>query len=190
MLVIGMYSLSNIFQIESGLLAVTVMGIVLANQKIVVVKHIVTFKENLTLLLLSSLFIILAARLDLADFLTLFQSESGQYNSRSLWFIVVAVFIGRPISVLVSTMGSSLSLKERFFICWMAPRGIVCASISSLFAIRLQALGYEGADQLVSLSFLMIFGLETIQSGPQVRSPPEHRANPQVQMRRLGGSRS
>lgn len=154
MLVIAVYSLANHFQHESGLLSVIVMGVVLANQRWVDVEHLLEFKKNLRVLLISSLFIVLAARMDLA--------ELAQLAPRGALFVVVLVLIGRPVSVLISTVGSKLTMRERTFLAWMAPRGIVAAAISSVFAIRLQALGYEGADTLASITIFTIIATVAI----------------------------
>ena len=154
MIVISVFTLSNVMQSESGLLAVTIMGIVLANQKKVVIKHIVTFKENLTLILLSALFILLSSRLQLEDLL-------GVLNIKSALFVLV-VLIVRPLAVLVSTTNSPLAFKERLFLSCLAPRGIVAAMIASLFAIKLETLGYMGANQIVPITFLIIISTVSI----------------------------
>lgn len=148
-LVIFTYTLADHFQSESGLLAVTVMGVILANQKKVEIRQIVEFKENLRVLLLSGLFILLAARIDMNVLMK-------EISWRSLAFILTAVLIARPLSVLLSTIGTDLNWREKAFLSWMAPRGIVAASISAVFALRLEEMGYQQAESLVSLTFLMI----------------------------------
>lgn len=149
MLMFVAFSAANAVQEESGLLAVTVMGIVLANQKWVSIKHVVEFKENLTVLLISSLFIILSARLRLEDLAGL--------GWQSLAFVAVLLLVARPASVLIAAWRSSLSWPERVFLCCMAPRGIVAASISSVFALSLTSVGYPEADALVPITFLVVF---------------------------------
>ncbi len=149
MLVFAAFTVANHLQHESGLLAVTVMGFALANQKRVDVKHIVEFKENLQVLLISSLFIVLAARLNLGDL--------RELAAPGLLFVGVLIFVVRPLSVLASTLGSGLSRRERLFLCWMAPRGIVAAAVASVFAIRLESADPSaGADQLVPIAFITI----------------------------------
>lgn len=148
MLVIATFTISNWFQEESGLLAVTVMGFVLANQKKVDVAHIVEFKENLQVLLISSLFVILAARL---------RPESLTATaSKDLIFVVLIIVLVRPVSVFASTMRTSLSIREKLFLSWMAPRGIVAAAVASVFALRLADRGYAGAEHIVPATFLVI----------------------------------
>jgi len=155
-MVIAIFTLSNIVQAESGLLAVTVMGIYLANQKQVNVKHIVEFKENLRLLLLSFLFIILAARLTISDIEMLSVS--------SFVFVAALIFLVRPAAVFLSTIKSKLNWKERVFLSFMAPRGVVAAAVSSIFALELSRLGYKSAEILVPITFLVIILTITVYS--------------------------
>ncbi len=150
-LVISAYTLANVIEPESGLLAVTVMGIFMANQPWVNIRHIVEFKENLRTLLLSGLFILLAARIDAMTLL-------GELRWPTLLFLAVLILIARPLSVLLSTATTGLSWRERGFLAWMAPRGIIAASVSSVFALRLAQEGFTEAERLVPLTFLMIIG--------------------------------
>ena len=155
-LVLGVFAVSNALESESGLLAVTVMGMWLANAKDVKIQNILHFKENLTILLISGLFLMLSARMELADFATLGVAAA-------LLFAAIQLF-SRPIAIFIATIGSSLSVKEKLFIAWVAPRGIVAASISSLFAIKLVEAGVEGASLLVPLTFMVIVGTVVLQS--------------------------
>lgn len=148
MLVVAVFSLAHQFQHESGLLAVIVMGFVLVNQRWVDIGHLVEFNENLRVLLISSLFIVLAARIDITDLTRL--------APRGLLFVAVLVLVGRPLSVLVSTFRTRLATRERVFLAWMAPRGIIVAAVSSVFAIRLETLGYQDTGVIVSISFMTI----------------------------------
>ncbi|MFB6286082.1 MAG: cation:proton antiporter, partial [Candidatus Bipolaricaulia bacterium] len=144
------YTASNQIQPESGLLAVTLMGAALANQRAVTVKHIVEFKENLRVLLIAVLFILLAARLPLASVTAL--------GPEVLGFIALLILVVRPLAVALCTIGSRLSWRERAFVAWMAPRGIVAAAVSSLFALRLSEAGYSGTEALVAITFAVITG--------------------------------
>jgi len=154
------FSLSNISQNESGLFAVTLMGIILGNQKQIVIEHIVEFKENLGVLLLSVLFIILAARLKPSDIELL--------NFGSILFALSLILVIRPATIFLSTLGSHLSWKEKLYLSWMAPRGIVAAAVTSIFAMELVKHGYEEANVLVPIIFLviiatiLIYGLSAI----------------------------
>lgn len=153
MVVLAGYVAANLLQHESGLLAVTVMGVILANQKIVSVERIGQFKEDLRVLLISILFIILSARL---------QSEHlGQVNLLSIMFLAGLIFIVRPAAVAISTIGSRLKWSERLFLATMAPRGIVAAAVSSIFALRLIEQGQTEAARLMPLTFLVIIGTVT-----------------------------
>lgn len=150
------FSGSNALAHESGLLAVTIMGIALGNMRDVHIDDIMDFKEHLTTLLVSSLFILLAARLD-------WPLPEGSLLAGLAIFAVAQIVI-RPLSVFVSSLGSGLTWRERALIGWVAPRGIVAASVSALFAIRLENTGMAGADRLVPLVFLMIIGTVVFQS--------------------------
>ncbi len=149
MIVVAVFTLSNFIQSESGLITVTLMGIVLANQKTVSVKHIIEFKETLRVLFIATLFVILAARLT---------AEDIKYvaNFASLGFLLVIFFIARPLSVFISTYWSDLDFKEKLFLSWMAPRGIVAAAVSSVFALRLARAGFPQAVHLVDVTFFVI----------------------------------
>lgn len=146
----AVFAVSNMFQQEAGLLAVTVMGLVIANQKRVPVKHIVEFKENLRVLLISGLFIVLAARVSLRDFADL--------GLAGFAFVLFTIFISRPAAVFFSTARTNLSAKEKIFLSAVAPRGIVAAAVSSVFALRLAEKGFAQAPLLVTLTFAVIVG--------------------------------
>ncbi len=154
--VLGAYTLSNQLTHESGLVAVTLMGITLGNIKRIHIDAIMDFKEHLSLLLVSLLFVILAARLQ-------WPLPPGMLLAGILVF-VVAQFGIRPVSVWVATLGSNLTWRERALIGFVSPRGIVAASVSSLFALRLGGLGVTGADALVPLVFTLIIGTVVLQS--------------------------
>lgn len=155
-MVIAVFVASNAVQHESGLFAVTVMGIVLANQKFTDVTHIIEFKENLRVLLISTLFIVLAARLKPEHFQVMGWS--------SVVFVAVLVLAVRPLAVWVSTLRSQLERRERVFLSCMAPRGIVAAAVASVFAVRLEHAGYEQAGLLVPATFVVIISTVLIYS--------------------------
>jgi len=150
------FAVSNALIEESGLLAVTVMGIYLGNRRGVPIDEILSFKESLSLLLITVLFILLAARLDIEQL-------------KSLGWVVIGVFlaiqfIARPLEVLYCTWGSSLTWGERGLLAWIAPRGIVAAAVSALFAIKLEQRDFEQATLLVPLTFVVIIGTVVLQS--------------------------
>lgn len=142
---------------ESGLLGVTVMGMWLGNMRGVNIHSILNFKENLTILFVSGLFIILAARLQLEQLL-------GIFTLASLLLLLVIQFVARPISVALATLGSAVSMRERLLLSWIAPRGIVAAAVSALIALRLADNGVADAELLVPLTFAVILGTVVFQS--------------------------
>lgn len=156
LLVFVAFALSESIEHESGLLAVTVFGMVVANQKGVDVKDILDFKESLSILLISGLFIILAARINVDGFLAIGWS--------SLLVVGGIIFIARPVSVWLSSLGSGLSFPEKAIIAWIGPRGIVCAAVAAIFALRLEEQGAPGAELLVPLAFLVIITTVVLQS--------------------------
>ncbi|HAG92525.1 MAG TPA: sodium:proton antiporter, partial [Gammaproteobacteria bacterium] len=154
--VLAVFAVSDTLEHESGLLAVTVMGIWLANMRGVQTEGILDFKESLSILLISGLFIILAARVNLGDLVTL--------SWQALAILAFVHFIARPLKIVSATVGASLSWQEKTMISWIGPRGIIAAAVSALFALRLSQLGFEGADLLVTLTFVVIIGTVVFQS--------------------------
>jgi NhaP-type Na+/H+ or K+/H+ antiporter len=164
MLVVMTYYASNALQPEAGLLAVTVMGIALANQKFVSVRHISEFKESLRVILISSLFVILAARLPVG--------QPVLWQVSSWLFVGVLILLVRPAAVLASTWGTKLTGHERLFLACVAPRGIVAAAVASIFAMRLSDVDVSGAEALVPLTFITITGTVAVYglgTGPVAR---------------------
>lgn len=153
--VLLLFSLSNHIEHESGLLTVTVLGVALANWKGFPRDHILEFNESLTVLLISMLFIVLAARMDLASLAAVGMS--------GVILLLVSMFVARPLAVWASAVGTNLKTNEKLMISWVGPRGIVAAAISSLFAIRLQDQDLQGVELLVPLVFVIIIGTVLIQ---------------------------
>lgn len=143
--VIVTFVLSNLIQHETGLVAVTVMGVALANMKLSSLRDVHPFKENVTVLLISGVFVLLSASLDL--------DVARRFEWRFLAFLIALLFLVRPATVLVSLAFSKVPWRERILIAWIAPRGIVAVAMSGLFALRLGALGYGDGGILVTLSF-------------------------------------
>ncbi len=155
-LIFGSFTLANHITEESGLLAVTIMGMWLANLKQVHTEDILSFKEHLTVLLISGLFIILAARIEFDQIIALGWSAVA--------ILAVIQFIARPIKVLIATQGSSLKWQEKALLSWIAPRGIVAAAVSAIFALRLEKQGIEDAQLIVPLTLIVIVGTVVLQS--------------------------
>ncbi len=161
------FSASNFFVKESGLLTVTVLGIALANQKSVSVKHILEFKENLRVLIISLLFIVLSGRVNTDDL----QSVAID----GLLLLALLIFVVRPASIFISNLFSKkTSFKEQLFLASLAPRGIVAAAVTSIFALELEHASHheelkdiitpeitEQAQQMVPMVFIVIVGTVT-----------------------------
>lgn len=148
--VIAVFVISNKIEHEAGLVAVTVMGIALANMGVTSLRSIHPFKENIAILLVSGIFILLSASLQWDELAYL------QTSWRPIAFLLALLFLVRPLTVLISLLGSSVPWNERFFIAWIAPRGIVLVAISGLFALRLGDLGIEGGQLLIGMSFAVV----------------------------------
>ena len=148
--VIGTFAVANEIREESGLVAVVVMGIVLASQRQVPVRHVLAFNETLRLLLISGLFVLLGARIS-ADTLR-------DVEWQNIAFLAVLVVLVRPVSVWVSTLGRGLGRRQRIFLAATAPRGIVAAAIASIYSLRLAEVGVENSQILVSATFTVIVG--------------------------------
>ncbi|AXO80695.1 cell shape-determining protein [Olleya aquimaris] len=149
--VLGVFVLSDVFAHESGLLAVVVMGMVLGNSNSPYLKDLLYFKESLSVLLISILFILLAANINYSELLLI-------YNWKTAALFAVIVFIVRPVGVFLSTHGSKLKLNEKLFISWVGPRGIVAAGIASLFGLKLASKGVYGAEYITPLVFVIVLG--------------------------------
>ncbi len=143
------FELANQFQDEAGLLSVTVMGVTLANAKIASINELRHFKENITILLVSGVFVMLTANLT--------WDTLQAIDGRMIALILVMLFIVRPAAVFLSTVGSDLPLKERLLVGWIAPRGIVAVAVSSFFATSLVANGHPDGAKLIPLAFGMVF---------------------------------
>ncbi|MEM8998628.1 MAG: sodium:proton antiporter [Bacteroidota bacterium] len=142
---------SDVFAHESGLLAVVVMGMVMGNMNLPNLKELLYFKESLSVLLISILFILLAANINISDMELI-------YNWNAAVLFAIIVFVIRPIGVFLSAQGSNLKFSEKLFIGWVGPRGIVAAGIASLFGSKLLAKGEPGAEYITPLVFMIVLG--------------------------------
>lgn len=163
--VLLLFAASNQIQPESGLVTVTVLGVFLANQRAVSVRHVMEFKENLSVLLISMLFIGLASRLKINV------ETFHMLGWESLLLVAVLILVVRPAAVFVSTIGSDLTWRERGFLAWIHPRGIVAAAVASLLALEIKRrlTGVAGAEELVADAerfeltvFMVIIGTVTV----------------------------
>lgn len=135
---------------ESGLLSVVIMGMVLGNMDLDELKGVLDFKESLSVLLISLLFIFLAANIEIEQLEFLLKWQV-------LALFAAIIFVIRPLAVFLSTYKSGLKLNEKLFISWIGPRGIVAAGIASLFGLRLQGV-IEGAEYITPLVFMVVLG--------------------------------
>ena len=154
--VVCAFVLAETLQHESGLLAVTLMGVWLANARGLHVDEILHFKEDLSVILISSLFILLASRVDIGVI--------PEYGWQIVILLIIIQLVIRPLNAWLCTIGSGLSNSERAFIGWLSPRGIVAAAVSSVFVLRLQELEIPMAELLVPLTFSVIIGTVVFQS--------------------------
>jgi NhaP-type Na+/H+ or K+/H+ antiporter len=144
----GLFTLAQTIRSESGVMTTVVAGAVFANSSVPEERLLRRFKGQLTILSVSVLFILLAADLSLASVFAL--------GWGSLWTVLVLMFVVRPVNILLCTWNSDLNWRQKLFLSWVAPRGIVCASIASLFAILLTQRGFNGGDAIKALVFLTI----------------------------------
>ncbi len=149
--VLAVFVFSDMLANESGLLTVVVMGMVLGNLDVPNFRDVLVFKESLSVLLISMLFILLAAQIDAGDIILV-------WDAKCFLLFAVVVLLLRPVGVLLSTYRTELNLREKFFISWIGPRGIVAAGVASLFGFKLQEEGVPGAEYITPLVFLIVLG--------------------------------
>ncbi|MGB9689037.1 cation:proton antiporter [Thermogutta sp.] len=154
MLTLVAFVLANSLRHESGLLAVTIMGMVVANQHKFAIRQLLEFKEALTVVLISILFVVLAARIR-------WEYLRG-LGWESIVFLLLLIFVIRPVAVFVSTWGKTLGCNERIFLAGMAPRGVVAMAVASVAALALSEGQYEGAEKLVPVTLLVVFGTAAV----------------------------
>lgn len=144
----GLFASAQLVRSESGLMATVVAGIILRASSVPEERLLRRFKGQLTILGVSVLFILLAADLSIASVLAL--------GWGSLFTVLVLMFIVRPLNIAACTWNSDLNWRQKLFLCWVAPRGIVSASVASLFSILLTERGINGGDSIKALVFLTI----------------------------------
>lgn len=171
-IVIAAFTLADVLHVESGLLAVTLMGIILNNMKTPYLEDLEQFYQEIVIVLISFLFVLLSSRIEMTDIKVIFENKIGGVP-RSLIIFALVVFLLRPIVVFLSTWNSeNVSLREKLFISWISPRGIVTAAIASIFAldltqntdIKLSLDEVFQASMLLPMTFLVILGTVVLQS--------------------------
>ncbi|MEC7963583.1 MAG: sodium:proton antiporter [Pseudomonadota bacterium] len=145
---IAIFAASDTVLHESGLLAVTIMGVVIANAELPSYTELRRFKEHATVLLVSGVFILLAASLDF--------STLGQLNWRAALFVASVILLARPATVLISLLGTDLPWRERVLIAFTGPRGVVLVAVAGLFGERLAALGAADGALVAPLAFVLV----------------------------------
>ncbi|WP_163540038.1 sodium:proton antiporter [Gracilibacillus sp. YIM 98692] len=148
--VIACFTIADEVKHETGLLAVTAMGMTLANIGISSIKEMRHFKENISMLLISAVFILLTSSLTMDTLKDVFRPEI-------IGYVLLMLFVVRPLSIFLSTIKSGLSLQEKTLVGWIAPRGIVALTVASYFASVLEDEGFAGASIVTSLTFALVF---------------------------------
>ena len=147
-LLLGVFAASDAVLHESGLLGVTIMGIVIANSKLPSYEEMRRFKEHATVLLVSGVFILLAAGLDV--------EALGNLDWRAAAFVAVVVLVARPVAVFISLIGSGIPFREKLLVALTGPRGVVLVAVAGLFGERLLSLGFEDAALIAPLAFALV----------------------------------
>ncbi|MFB6275773.1 MAG: cation:proton antiporter [Halothece sp.] len=151
----GLFGISQMVRSESGLMAVVIAGVVVRSLSVPEERMLRRFKGQLTMLGVSVLFILLAADLSIASIFAL--------GWGSVLTVLCLMFVIRPLSIWVCTLGSTLDWRQKLFVSWVGPKGIVSASVASLFSILLTQQGITGGDSLKALVFLTIMMTVVIQ---------------------------
>jgi NhaP-type Na+/H+ or K+/H+ antiporter len=151
----GLFGLAQTIRSEAGLMTTVVAGIVLRGSSLPEERLLRRFKGQLTILAVSVLFILLAADLSLASVFAL--------GRGAILTVAVLMFVVRPVNVWLCTWNSGLNWRQKLFVCWVAPKGIVSASVASLFAILLTERGINGGDSIKALVFLTILSTVFLQ---------------------------
>ena len=143
-----LFYFSQVLQDQLGLMTVTIFGLMLANMNIPDMVGLRRFKEHITILLVSVVFILLTASLPPQLIFDL--------NWQHLALLLTLIFITRPLAIILSTIRADMSWQERGLVAWIAPRGIVAAAVAAIFGPALVAQGYSSAENLVPLVFALI----------------------------------
>jgi NhaP-type Na+/H+ or K+/H+ antiporter len=146
--VVSVYAATNSVLEESGLLTVTVMGVVLANSRIASLTDMRRFKETITTLLVSGVFIILTASLSL--------DEIRSLDWQAALFVAALLVVIRPVAIMLATIRSGATFQERLLSAWIAPRGVVAVAVSGLFGTLLADVGVEDAGRMVAFTFAVV----------------------------------
>lgn len=153
---IALFGISDLIVHEAGILTVVIAGMVLGwHRTTPQLKNLITFKTELTEIAIGFLFILLAANLELSNFIKL--------GWKGILILAGVLLLIRPLSIFASSVGTELAVKDRIFLSWIAPRGIIAGSMASLFALQLRAAGQEEAAFLEAFTFGVIASTILIQ---------------------------
>tara|TARA_R110000751_G_scaffold249930_1_gene349557 strand:- start:16929 stop:18758 length:1830 start_codon:yes stop_codon:yes gene_type:complete len=142
------YAATNMVLEEAGLVTVTVMGVALANARMASLNEIRRFKETITILLVSSVFILLTASLSM--------DQIKSIDWRALAFVASLLFVIRPLAIFLATIGAGATWQERLLTGWIAPRGIVAVAVTGLFGATLVDLGDADGSKMVAVTFAVV----------------------------------
>ena len=163
-LVLLVFEISNLIQHEAGLLTVTLMGLVIGNMKLGEIGDLHHFKESITIVLVSALFIVLTASLQWSDL--------ARLDWRTGLLILTFLLLVRPATIWLATIGAGMQRENRILVGWIAPRGIVAAATAGLFGPGLVAAGYPDAELLLPVTFgviLVTVIVHGLTAGPLAR---------------------
>ncbi len=147
-LAIAANSITNLFLEEAGLLTVTVMGITIANARLASLSEMRRFKETITVILVSAVFILLTASLNMQTIRSL--------GLDVIWFVLAILFVVRPVAIMIATIGTGITLQERILSAWIAPRGIVAVAVAGLFGTTLVEQGVPDGDKMIAYTFAVV----------------------------------
>lgn len=159
-MVIFAFTFAEFLAHEAGLMSTTVMGIIMANVRVKELKKILSFKEDVSIILISVLFILLSSRIEV--------SQIEKLGINSLYLFLVIILILRPLAVFISTIRSDFNWREKVFMSWVGPKGIVAAAVASLFALQLTSgetpgIDVKQAELILPLTFMLIVGTVILQ---------------------------
>ncbi|MEZ5814690.1 MAG: sodium:proton antiporter [Alphaproteobacteria bacterium] len=142
------FVICNTIEHDFGLIGVTILGVALANMGMTSIEELKKFKETISIMLVSGVFIILTANIDPAILFAI--------DWRGFAFIALLLFVIRPLSIFASRIGTKMDLKEAVLTGWIAPRGIVCAAVAGVLGPYLVSIGYQDGEQLLALAFAIV----------------------------------
>ena len=146
--VFGVFAIANEIEHEAGLLAVTVMGFVVGNAGLASIAELTRFKDSISIILVSSVFLVVSADMDTDTLASL--------DGKAVGLLACVLFVVRPVSILLATVRAGMPWNERLLLAWIAPRGVVAAAVAGIFGPRLVEAGYADGALLVPLVFATI----------------------------------